>query len=57
MQKEGEGKKKKRRKKKLMGPMTWPLMWLNKNVATINTILQLFDIYRYRFDSVIFFIM
>ena len=24
----------------------WPLMWLNRNVVTINATLQLLDIYR-----------
>ena len=29
--------------------MTWILMWLNWSVVTLNTTLQLLDIYRYRF--------
>ena len=29
--------------------MTWALIWLNWSVATINTTLQLLDIYRYRY--------
>ena len=33
------------REKKLVGPMIWPLMWLNRTVATINTF-QLLDMYR-----------
>ena len=30
--------------------MTWPLMWLNKSVITINDMLQLIYIYIYIFD-------
>ena len=33
----------KKRRKKIM---TWMLMWLNWSVATINSILQLLEIYR-----------
>ena len=32
-----------KKKKKIV---MWPMMWLNKSVATIITILQLLDIYR-----------
>ena len=35
-------KEKKRKKRKLVGPITWPLMWLNKSIATINVVLQFF---------------
>ena len=31
--------------------MTWMLMWLNQSVVTINTTLQLLDIYRYRYED------
>ena len=27
--------------------MMWPMTWLNKNIATINVILQFLDIYIY----------
>ena len=29
--------------------MTWPLMWRNVSVTTLNTTLQLLVIYRYRY--------
>ena len=31
--------------------MIWMLMWLNQSVVTINTTLQLLDIYRYRYED------
>ena len=43
LQKEGKEKE----KKKVEGPMTQPLLWLNKSVATINATVQLLDIYIY----------
>ena len=42
-----EKKKKKKKKRKLVRSMMWPLMWLNKSVATINATLQFLDIYIY----------
>jgi len=39
-------KEKKKKKRKLMGPMTWPLMWLNLSVVSINATLHLLHIYR-----------
>ena len=41
-------KEKKRKKRKLAGSITWPLMWLNKSVATINVVLQFFFFERER---------
>ena len=38
-------KKKKKKKRKLVGSITWPLMWLNKSVAAINTTFPFLDIY------------
>ena len=29
--------------------MMWPQMWLNRSIATINAILKLLDIYKYRY--------
>ena len=40
-------KKKKKKKRKLVGSITWPLMWLNKSVAAINTTFPFLDIYIY----------
>ena len=34
--------------------LMWILMWLNWSVAIINAMLQLLDIYRYRFASCIY---
>ena len=31
--------------------MTWQLMWLNLNVATLNTMLQFLKIYRFEVQS------
>ena len=38
-------KESKRKKRKLVGPMTWPLMWFNRSVAIINVALHLLNIY------------
>ena len=40
--------KKKKKKRENVGNewMMWLLMWLNRNIATVNTTLQLLNIYR-----------
>ena len=53
-------KGKRKRKKKVSGTddvavdVAQPLMWLNRSVATINAMLRLLDIYRYRYRCVVF---
>ena len=44
---------KERGEEKLVGLMTWSLMWLNRNVVTINTTFQLLDIYIYIYNELI----
>ena len=40
-------KESKRKKRKLVGSMTWPLMWFNRSVVIINVMLHLLNLYIY----------